>query len=414
MAPQDLWHKTEKLPDGTTKKVRSARYGRGKRWRVNYEDPHTGQPKSPSFQTQKEAERFENKIKSAINEGRYIDPKAGQIKLRDYGEQWRATRIYDLATAERVERTLRLHVYPVLGHLDIGPMRRSHIQHWVADRAKVLAPSTLTVAYNGVLTPMMAAAVLDRRIPATPCVDITLPKITGRDYYVASPAQVLALSEALPAEYCAAPFLAAGCGLREGEILGLEEGHIAFLRRELDVRQQLKGVTGRKPFLDLPKNGATGTLDLPRTVANAISAQIAARKPVAIELEDETDPRKIRLDKETGDRIVPLRKAKLLYTHKGRQMHRADWSRVWRAAVAKVEGLPQGFRLHDLRHLFATSLIHNGASVKTVQTAMRHASSKTTFETYIHEWPDLLDRTRTIMDKVLAVDSSAVEAGENS
>jgi integrase len=409
MAPQDLWYKK-----AGGKKIKSARYGRGKRWRVNYEDPHTGRPQSSSFDTQKEAERFENKIKSAINEGRYVDPKAGHIKVRDYGEQWRITKMFAPATAERVERTLRLHVYPVIGHRDLGTLVRSHIQYWVADRAKVMAPSSLAVAYNTTLVPMLAAAVLDRKIPSSPCVDIDLPKVTGRDYYVATPAQVLALSEALPAEYCAAPLLAAGCGLREGEMLGLEVQHVAFLQRELHVLQQVQYISGRKPYLSLPKNGATGTLDLPGAVADAVAAQMAARPPVAVEIEDETDARKVRFDKATGDRIVPRRTAELLFTHRGRPIYRAEWSRIWRPAVAKVDGLPEGFRLHDLRHLFATSLIHNGASVKTVQVAMRHASPKTTFETYIHEWPDLLDRTRTIMDRVLTLDPPTQDAARTS
>lgn len=63
--------------------------------------------------------------------------------------------------------------------------------------------------------------------------------------------------------------------------------------------------------------------------------------------------------------------------------------------------LLHGFGLHGLRHYFATLLIHNGASVKTVQLALGHSSPMITLNTYAHEWPDALDRTRTLVDTAL-------------
>lgn len=81
-------------------------------------------------------------------------------------------------------------------------------------------------------------------------------------------------------------------------------------------------------------------------------------------------------------------------------MHRSNWSTRWYSAVRRAH-LPQGFGLHGLRHYFATLLIHNGASVKTVQLALGHSSPMITLNTYAHEWPDALDRTRTPVDTAL-------------
>jgi integrase len=50
-----------------------------------------------------------------------------------------------------------------------------------------------------------------------------------------------------------------------------------------------------------------------------------------------------------------------------------------RPARKKVDGLPAGFRYHDLRHYFAS--FASGADVKTVQARLRHASAKTTLDT---------------------------------
>jgi integrase len=58
-------------------------------------------------------------------------------------------------------------------------------------------------------------------------------------------------------------------------------------------------------------------------------------------------------------------------------------------------------RLHGLWHYFATLLIHNGPAVKTVQPALGHSSPMITLNTYAHEWPDALDRTRALVDAAL-------------
>ena len=64
-------------------------------------------------------------------------------------------------------------------------------------------------------------------------------------------------------------------------------------------------------------------------------------------------------------------------------------------------GLPKGTGLHVLRHYFASLLIENGASVKTVQMALGHSSPTITLNTYVHLWPDVVDRTRSLVDAAL-------------
>ena len=67
-----------------------------------------------------------------------------------------------------------------------------------------------------------------------------------------------------------------------------------------------------------------------------------------------------------------------------------------------VPGLPQEFHFHDLRHYLASMLIASGADVKVVQKRLRHASAKTTLDTYAHLWPDSDDSTRAAIDVVMA------------
>jgi len=71
-------------------------------------------------------------------------------------------------------------------------------------------------------------------------------------------------------------------------------------------------------------------------------------------------------------------------------------------ARAKVPGLPPDFRYHDLRHYPAGLLIASGADVKVLPARLRHASAKTTLDTYGHLWPDTDDSTRAAIDSVMA------------
>ncbi|WP_404311530.1 tyrosine-type recombinase/integrase [Agrococcus terreus] len=60
------------------------------------------------------------------------------------------------------------------------------------------------------------------------------------------------------------------------------------------------------------------------------------------------------------------------------------------------------FRLHDLRHVYASGLIAAGCDVVTVQRALGHAKATTTLSTYSHLWPTAADRTRAAASALMA------------
>jgi integrase len=86
--------------------------------------------------------------------------------------------------------------------------------------------------------------------------------------------------------------------------------------------------------------------------------------------------------------------------------------RAIRTARGKVDGLPSGFRYHDLRHYFGSLLIASGADVKTVQARLRHASAKTTLDTYGHLRPGRDESTRAAVDAVLAARAEQARNGD--
>lgn len=398
MPVDDRWYLTKRGPDG--ERVPSQRHGRGKRWRVRWVDD-AGRPREQLLDKRTDAERQDANVRADVSRGQYVDPRAGRVTVAEYAKKWRADQLHRDSTTERVERAFRLHIEPILGGLQMAQARPSHLRAWVKNRSGELAPSTLRVVYS-YLVSMFQAAAIDRAIGVSPCVaDIRLPEIEHRKRFIPTPDQVHALAAALPERYRAAPFLAAGCGLRGGEAFGLELEHVDWLGREVAVRQQLTVIAGRKPWLAPPKTKtSTRTVELPAVVSEALARHVELCPPVPVEIDDETDPRK------------PTRRAALLLFTNGNRdpIHRASWSHIWAPAV-KAAGLPKGFGMHGLRHYFATLLIHAGASVKTVQLALGHSTPTTTLNTYVSEWPEAVDRTRSLVDAALGRTTGPTKAG---
>jgi integrase len=387
MGVQDLWYLKKK--PGEQKARPSKRHGRGRRWRVNWEDPDTGEPQTLHFDTEAEAEIKWAEILLSLAKGTYTNPKAGLVTVDDYFKEFYGQLILRDSSRDKIESSYRLHVSPVIGHMTIGQVRSGTLKQWVRSRQtinKPLAASTIRVIYNGTIHPMFAQAVIDDKIPKTPCVGIKLPELPKGEYDLPTAEQVHAIADAIGPRFRAAVMLAAGCGWRSSEVFGAEydkskprKGTVDFLRREVHVRQQVLQPKGGGICLSAPKTRTSyRTTELPTIVAEELARHVELYPPQAVEL----------LDRTNTDKPV-TRAVSLLFTDDdGRPMSRAEWSRIWRAAMEKAK-LPTGvYTMRSLRHFFVTTLIFGGKNVKTVQVAAGHATPTITLDTYLGYWPD--------------------------
>jgi integrase len=183
--------------------------------------------------------------------------------------------------------------------------------------------------------------------------------------YVATTEQIWALCDAMPDRFRAAILLGAFAGLRSAEVCGLRVGDVDFMRGVVHPRVQY-------PAEELKTEISRTPVPIPESFALELAAHVR-------EWPGET----------------------LLTSDGGTQFGPWALERAVRKARANVEGLYAGFRYHDLRHYFASLLIASGADVKEVQARLRHASAKTTLDTYGHLWPDRDESTRAAIDAVL-------------
>ncbi|MGC9381521.1 tyrosine-type recombinase/integrase [Streptomyces sp. MH13] len=408
--------------------VPSKDHGTGKRWQVRWRDA-AGEQQKENFAKRSQADTRAATIEADLARGLYVDPAAGKESFRAVAERWRTSAVHRGGTSSRVERALRIHIYPTFGDRPIVTIRPSEVQAWVKDRSQALAPSTLRVTFAYLVT-IMHTAVRDRTIAVNPCAGIKLPEVRRPEIVPLHKDAVHALIEAAPPRHRAMILLAVASGLRQGEVFGLEVDCIDFLRREVSVRQQLitpdKDVDAGEdetpePYLGEPKTHESyRTVPLVGLAVDALAAHLQQYPAVVVDIEDRTDPRKPR-----------RRKAHMLFTN-GRNdvIKRASWSHVWtrmeeranEEALSKAYAeryaawvqrgrpkgeepapvrVPDGASMHDLRHFYASALIKNRESVKTVQRRLGHSKPSITLDIYTHLWPDDEDTTRAAVESVL-------------
>ena len=91
----------------------------------------------------------------------------------------------------------------------------------------------------------------------------------------------------------------------------------------------------------------------------------------------------------------------LVFTdEKDNPIRRQRWNEIWNRAATAAD-LPPGTTPHDLRHYYASLLISKGASVKAVQTMLRHKTATETLNTYAHLWPEDTAIVRRALDAEL-------------
>ena len=349
------------------------------KWQARIRLTPNGRQYSKTTRRKVDAQRWLSEQTAAIVVGQFVDPRAGDITLREYAEDWRQRQVHRPSTERHVEMMLRRHVYPTLGDNRLSTVTPDDVQLWV--RRLELAPATVHVVHAMLSQVFKSACRPPRRLANNPCADTRLPEVHRAEAEPLTADQVEALTAAM-GDLGAIVTLAAGTGLRQGECVGLTLDRVNFLRRTVKVDRQLVTVPGRDPYLAPPKSSASiRTIPLPQFVVEALSV--------------------VAQDLDEG----------FLFTYLGKPISRSVFGHMWRPAVAEA-GLPTGTGFHRLRHTYASALIEAGLSVKVVQSRLGHKSATTTLDVYGHMFGDGEDRTRDALDSVFGSTEERLRNGK--
>src|SRR5215470_5350094 len=190
-----------------------------------------------TFRTKTDADRWLSAAEADILRGAWLNEDLGRQTFGNYARSWlRDHPRMGPRYRETCERNLRLHLAP-LHDVPLRALTPAVVREW---HAAVLCGKggrvSIQQAYR-LLRAVMNTAVRDGAIVKNPC------QITGagidraKERPVASPAEVVALVEAITPRYQAAVLLAAWCGLRRGEVLGLRREDVDLAAGVVTVRR---------------------------------------------------------------------------------------------------------------------------------------------------------------------------------
>ncbi|MFI8100238.1 tyrosine-type recombinase/integrase [Streptomyces sp. NPDC086023] len=398
---EDRWINKKKDPV-TGKRERTARYGKGSRYRV------AGIPgvRGMSFDTLEDAKAWLRRAGTDSERGEFVDPRDGSITLADYvTRHWQAGVRGAPGTVKRVDERVRLHVLPHIGEVALRDVSASVLRGYIATLEGECAPryarQILTTLSN-----VFETAIDDKRLVRNPmrAKSVRWPKAL-EDQREAWPLETAQrVWDVINQRYRIAVVVALGCGLRQGEVFGLSPADIDFERGLIRVRRQVQLLYGRLYFT-LPKGGKTRVVDMPPSVAAELRAHFLQLPAVEVELPwggPEPDREK---------RSFPL----VLTTTYGNAIRANIFNdEVWKPALAKAGVIPvreKGQRwkasrkdgFHVLRHTYASVILEAGESVVTLARWLGHSSPTITLDHYAHFMPEAGGKGRAAVDALLGV-----------
>ena len=341
------------------------------RWQATYW--HDGRLHSAgTFSAKADALAYLSTIEADLRRGAWIDPRAGQITLHMYAEEWLERRP-DLAvrTDELYRYLLTNHILPTLGQVTLAGLAPSKIRGWHAGIAQG-HPSTAAKSYR-LLSTIMRTAVVDGLILTSPCKVDGAGTERAAERPMATIAEVDALATAMPDHLRLVVLLATWCQLRRGEILGLRRQDIDLMHATIKIEQSRTFTMDGQSLTKEPKTVAgRRSLSVPGNVTEAIIRHLDQFTDVS--------PDALVFTGKTG---IPLTGNVL----------RDAWDRARRTI-----GRPD-LHLHDLRHTGLTLAAATGATTAELMHRAGHASASAALR-YQHATKD---RDRVLADALEAL-----------
>jgi len=344
------------------------------RYEVAFAD-NVGRQRWRTVGTLREARQLRADLVSKVGHGEPV--ASSRVKLAEYADEWLAGQEGRLRprTTAIYESHLRLHVLPRLGRRRLADVTTDDVARLIADLDREgFAPWTVRGVVT-VLGRVLGNAERRGMIASNPVRRLERrerPQVERREFPTLDHEAVGRLIAGTPAKYRTLVAVSVLLGLRQGEALGLRWQDVDVHEGLIRVRRQLD---------------RSGALAEPKTPA--------AKRDVPI----------------------PASLGRMLAEHRLASRYSADGDFVFCSAAGTplavrniarrglrpaldAAGLPH-LRWHDLRHVAASLLIAEGASVGYVARLLGHASPAITLSTYAHAFASAEhdDRMRERMEQ---------------
>jgi integrase len=267
-----------------------------------------------------------------------------------YTALWRAGRTHMAPKTQATDAWAVKHLCGAFGGQRLDEVTPSAVRRWRADAAGRFGQASVAKQYR-VLRAIFATAADDGLVAQSPV------RIRGGGteqpppIRVATPEQVDALANAVPARYRALVLLGAWGTLRWSEAIGLRVRDWDPATRTVTVHEPLVETDGRFDRRRPKSAAGRRKVRLPDVAADALTAHIAQW-------------------------VRPGDPEALMFTGShGGVLRRSNWSRRTWAPAVLAAGLPAGWRFHELRHTGNTWAAQiPGVSTRDLMDRMGHAT----------------------------------------
>jgi len=339
---------------------RRRRFGRVRRlpsgrWQARYAGPDGVLRSAPmTFARKSDADRWLSTIETDLARGRWVDPRAGEITVREWSERWfRAAQAHlKVKTQAGYRSLLDTKIYPTFGDLPLAAIRPIAVSEWVASlRHRGLSPSRVRQSYR-LFAQILRAAVENDLLAVSPCRGVRLPRMPETEPQIVTESEVDRLISLLPAPHDVLVALLAYGGLRIGEAFALRRRSVDVDAGTVTVSEALVEIQGHLSF-DAPKSHQSRTVGLPDFVI-------------------------ARLAEHLRDGVGAAADALLFTTARtGLPLHYNAWRTTYFDKAVRTAGLV-GVTPHDLRASHATWVAErHGVMAAAARLGHAHASVTT-------------------------------------
>ncbi|MFC8597173.1 tyrosine-type recombinase/integrase [Isoptericola sp. NPDC057191] len=377
------------------------------RYRVRVYNPSTRAYIQRRVVGLREARRVQAELRADVAKADNGRRRGRAPTVEAFGESWRTELRHGPLTEADVAATLRLHVYPGLGHLRVDEVTHRDAMGFMRRLEQTdLAPSTQGKIDSQVRA-LFGAVVADGWRDLSPFARVNRVRLSRaqtrrQDEHVPSAAEALHLADLARDEgrldVWAFIRLAVGTGLRGGELVGLSVDELDYPQpTRLEVTHQLQRRAGGGFYLCPPKTEAgLRTVPLAPAVAETLAVLTAQRSPHEVTLPW------VERGTERGERTVGL----LLSGRYGpAPVHESVMARAVRA-LAERAGLPGRVTAHSLRKTYTTILGDAGVPLKVIDTVTGHESSGLTLGVYTTATAEGVARARQAVQNALTTADS--------
>ena len=287
------------------------------------------------------------------------------LTVQQWHDEWIDSRDVEKTTEAKDASWLRTLILPHWGTWPVRSVGRTDVQAWVVGMQKAgKGAPTVTGAYR-LFSALMSDAALEGVLPASPCREIDLPRVTKPEPRWLTRHEYdriqLALGEMRRGEvWQALVGLGTFSGLRPGELAGLDVPAVDFDRQLVRVSQ----VMTRHGLRDYPKSDSSvRSVPFPQEVADLLWRLCADRSSGPV------------FSSAMGERV---NEANLR-------------NRVWQPALEQA-GVER-CRVYVMRHTCASWLVQAGVPEVEIARMLGHSSTRLV-ATYAHLAPERHDRVR--------------------